>query len=139
MDMPGPNGKPVPNGIGLRVQHLDFTSHDLEGVKRFYTEVLGFTNHLLFAAHGYLTVIVTPTSSFGFMAPAPNSPPESWSPPGEPNLYFHVENVDRAYADLSAKGVSFEQPPRDMPWGHRMAVLRDPEGRRVCLAHALPK
>jgi lactoylglutathione lyase len=50
-----------------------------------------------------------------------------------------VEDVDRAYQDLTAKGVSFDMPPQDMPWGHRMAVCRDPEGRRVCLAKNLMK
>ena len=64
-------------------------------------------------------------------------PPEQWQPPGEPNFYFYVDDVDRAFEVLSAKGVAFEQPPTNMPWGHRMAVLRDPEGRRVCLAKNL--
>ena len=67
------------------------------------------------------------------MPPIPG-PPEQWRPPREPALYFLVSNVDRAYEELTAQGVAFDQAPRDMPWGHRLAMLRDPEGRRVCLA-----
>ena len=93
----------------------------------------GFTRFIEEPKVGYLTVRTTATTSLGFMAPMPG-PPEHWRPPGEPALYFFVKNVDRAHKDLIAKGVSFQQPPTDMPWGHRMAICRDPEGRMVCLA-----
>ena len=56
------------------------------------------------------------------------------SPAKEPQLYFMVKDVDRAYASLSAKGVMFEGPPADMPWGHRVVRTTDPEGRTVLLA-----
>ena len=123
----------VPNAIGLWHHHLDYTSHDMAGIKRFYTQVLGFTQFIEEPQVPYLTIRTTPTTSIGFMAPMPG-PPEHWRPPGEPALYFFVKNVDRAHKDLIAKGVSFQQPPTDMPWGHRMAICRDPEGRMVCLA-----
>lgn len=139
MKMPAPNGRPVPSDFGLAHHHMDYTSHDVEGVRRFYSEVLGFTNTLYIPEHGYLTVFVSPRSSFGFMAPMPNMPPESWSPPGEPTLYFFVDDVDRAYRKLLEKGVSFDQTPADMPWGHRLASFRDPEGRRVCIARQIKK
>jgi catechol 2,3-dioxygenase-like lactoylglutathione lyase family enzyme len=71
--------------------------------------------------------------------PPAASAPEQWQPPGEPNFYFFVADVDAAHAALTARGVIFEQAPADMPWGHRVAVLRDPEGRRVCLARNLKR
>ena len=43
------------------------------------------------------------------------------------------------YRDLKAKGVTFQQEPKDMPWKHRVAVLRDPEGRMVMLAQLSPR
>jgi predicted enzyme related to lactoylglutathione lyase len=76
-----------------------------------------------------------PSSSVGFMPPLPG-PPEQWRPPREPNIYLIVADVDRAYRELTEKGATFEQAPTDMPWGHRVAVLRDPEGRAVCLAQS---
>jgi hypothetical protein len=35
-----------------------------------------------------------------------------------------------------AKGVVFEQMPKDMPWGWRHAYLRDPDGRQISLYSA---
>lgn len=123
----------APNAIGAWHHHLDYTSHDMAGIKRFYTEVLGFTRFIEEPKVGYLSIRTTPTTSVGFMAPVPG-PPEQWRPPGEPALYFFVKDVDRVHRDLVAKGVSFQEPPTDRPWGHRMAICRDPEGRMVCLA-----
>jgi len=123
----------APNAIGAWHHHLDYTSHDMAGIKRFYTEVLGFTRFIEEPKVGYLSIRTTPTTSVGFMAPVPG-PPEQWRPPGEPALYFFVKDVDRVHRDLVAKGVSFQEPPTDRPWGHRMAICRDPEGRMVCIA-----
>jgi predicted enzyme related to lactoylglutathione lyase len=111
--------------------HLDYTTYDPEGVKRFYTDVLGFREFNLDSSMNYLMVRTGTSSSLGFMPPMAGM---EASPPKEPGLYFMVKNVDRAYSDLVAKGVSFEKPPADMPWGHRVAVTRDPEGRTVYLA-----
>jgi predicted enzyme related to lactoylglutathione lyase len=123
----------APNAIGVWHHHLDYTSHDVAAIKRFYTQILGFTRFIEDPKAGYLSIRTTPTTSLGFMAPVPG-PPEQWRPPGEPALYFFVTNVDRVHKELIAKGVSFQQAPTDMPWGHRMAICRDPEGRMVCLA-----
>ena len=43
-------------------------------------------------------------------------------------IHFEVPDVDQAYAVLVDRGVSFDSPPEDMPWGTRMAACRDPEG-----------
>ena len=128
----------VPSGIGLVNHHLDYTTHDLAAVRRFYVEVLGFTQVEEMPDLEYISIQTGPSSSLGFSPPMPG-PPEQWRPPREPALYFRVENVDRAHQRLAAKGVTFEQSPTDMPWGHRVAILRDPEGRAVYLAHDLQR
>lgn len=46
-------------------------------------------------------------------------------------IHFEVPDVDAACAVLEGRGVKFDQPPADMPWGTRMAVCRDPEGFHV--------
>jgi predicted enzyme related to lactoylglutathione lyase len=122
------------SGIGVLEQHMDYNSHDLVHVKRFYTEVLGFTDFAHDPKLDYLYVRTGPSSSLGFMPPLPG-PPEQWRPPREPSIYLIVEDVDRAHRSLVARGVTFEQDPTEMPWGHRTAVLRDPEGRLIVLAH----
>ncbi len=121
-----------PNGIGLTLHHMDFTTHSLDAVKRFYTETMGFTEVDHDPQMQYLFIRTGHSSSLGFMPPMPGMGEPS--PAKEPTLYFFVDDVDKAYADLAAKGVHFEGPPADMPWGHRVVSTVDPEGRRVMLA-----
>lgn len=122
----------IPSGIGMRSHHFDYTTHDIDAVKRFYVELLGFKNHEHDPQFNYLWVQTGNTSSLGFMPPMQGM--GEMSPPKEPTLYFMVDDVDRAYANLSAKGMMFEGPPADMPWGHRVVRTTDPEGRPVMLA-----
>lgn len=124
----------APGGrIGAVHQHMGYTSHALEDVRRFYTDLLGFTDVQHDPQRNYVWVRTGPSSSLGFTPPMPG-PPEDWRPPREPLLYFLVADVDRAYRDLLARGAIFTQPPTDMPWNHRVATLKDPEGRSVSLA-----
>ncbi len=43
-------------------------------------------------------------------------------------LAASVADVDAAYEELKAKGVTFVRPPTDQPWGLRTAHFADPEG-----------
>jgi len=43
-------------------------------------------------------------------------------------IHFDVSDVDAAYDELRQRGVIFEDPPANRPWGARMAAFRDPEG-----------
>jgi predicted enzyme related to lactoylglutathione lyase len=121
-----------PSAIGMMSHHLDYTTHNFDSVKRFYTETLGFSKFDHDASFNYLFVQTGASSSVGFMPPMPGMGEPS--PAKEPTLYFMVKDVDRAYAALAAKGVAFEGPPADMPWGHRVCRTTDPEGRSVMLA-----
>lgn len=130
---PKPAAPPaVPSAIGVRSHHFDYTTLDIDGIKRFYVELLGFKTHDHDPQFNYLWIQTSQTSSLGFMPPMQGM--GEASPPKEPTLYFFVEDVDRAYATLSAKGIPFEGPPANMPWGHRVIRTVDPEGRPVMLA-----
>ena len=122
-----------PDAIGFLSQHMDYTSHDVEAIRRFYTRLLGFGDFQYLPANQYLAVRTGPTSSLGFMPPMPG-PPEDWRPPREPTIYLFVADVDRACRELESRGVVIDRKPADMPWGHRVAQLRDPEGRSITLA-----
>jgi lactoylglutathione lyase len=43
-------------------------------------------------------------------------------------LAVFVEDVDKEYEELEAKGVHFVKPPTTFPWGQRIAYFEDPEG-----------
>lgn len=126
-----PSGPPpVPNAMGLESLHLDYTSLNLEEVRRFYTQQLGFTKFTWDPQWNYLWVQTSNGSSLGFMPPMQHPT----MMPREPNIYFLVADVDEAYRKLQTRGVSFEGPPEDKPWGHRVLITRDPEGRSIWIA-----
>lgn len=53
-------------------------------------------------------------------------------------LYFEVKGLDTVCSALQKKGVTFDQMPKDMPWGWRHAYLHDPDGHEVSLYWAGP-
>jgi lactoylglutathione lyase len=46
---------------------------------------------------------------------------------------FEVDDVDAAYRNLKAKGVSFPQPPEKQAWGGTLAFPCDPDGNILTL------
>ncbi|QQG48894.1 MAG: VOC family protein [archaeon] len=50
-----------------------------------------------------------------------------------------VEDVDKEYLELEAKGVHFVKPPTTQPWGQRIAYFEDPEGNLWEISHFLKK
>lgn len=46
---------------------------------------------------------------------------------------LQVDNVDKTYADLIAKGVEFTAPPQKQDWGGTLAHFKDPDGNVVTL------
>lgn len=49
-------------------------------------------------------------------------------------LFVYVESVEAAFDALRRRGAEALREPRDMPWGERVAFVRDPEGNVVTLA-----
>jgi len=49
-------------------------------------------------------------------------------------LYLYVEDVDRLATQAVNAGAKLLQPPADMFWGDRTAVLVDPDGNKWMLA-----
>jgi len=43
-------------------------------------------------------------------------------------VHFEVNDVDEVYSSLKSKGLKFEEPPANRPWGTRSAGFKDPEG-----------
>jgi uncharacterized glyoxalase superfamily protein PhnB len=41
---------------------------------------------------------------------------------------LEVHDVDEVYSALKSKGVKFDDPPTNRPWGTRSAGFKDPEG-----------
>lgn len=120
--------------LAISSQHVDYVTYKASQLQRFYGEVLELPAEFREVdGLDYLVVRTSGSSSLGFMPPHPDMRGGE-ATPREPGLYFMVEDVDRAYAHLVAKGVRFARPPQTMPWGHRVLTTTDPEGRTVMIA-----
>jgi lactoylglutathione lyase len=53
-------------------------------------------------------------------------PMDDWAE-RKPSVVFACEDIQRQYEAMLERGVTFQQPPRDMPWG-RFAIFLDTEG-----------
>ena len=51
-------------------------------------------------------------------------------------IYFEVDDVDAAIADLRSRGIVIDEDPSDKTYLWREAKLRDPTGNRICIYHA---
>jgi len=52
-------------------------------------------------------------------------------------LYFAVDDVDAHYERMKDEGCEFVSPPKDQPWGSKMATTRDPAGHCVGIETAI--
>jgi len=62
---------------------------------------------------------------------------ESPLPPGNVQLWFYVDDVDRMTRELAAAGASVVEEPVDQPWGERTSLVTDPFGTRIRLGAAI--
>lgn len=48
-------------------------------------------------------------------------------------LWFYVDDVDESYLRALGAGATSESEPAEMPWGERVARVRDPDGLIISL------
>src|SRR5450631_159437 len=124
-------------GIGIsRIGQIAINAHDVERAAAFYQDALGLK--LLFRAGPGLAFF--DCGGVRLMLTLPEKP--EYDHPSS-IVYFTVNNIQQAHAELSANGVQFEREPHlvaPMPthdlW---MAFLRDSEGNLMALTSAIAK
>ena len=105
-------------GTIKKLYHITFPVSDVKRAASFYENVLGlkktseWPNYVEFDVGGV---------QFGFGAR------------GKLEIFLLVDDVDRAYQELKAKGVKFITEPKDMHWGARAATLMDPDGNKFTI------
>lgn len=103
-------------------------TRDLAGLVAFYEKALGGTVHYRFEDVYVAMTIGAATLGIGL---------EPDVAPGDPiALWFYVDDVDATFAGFLAAGGASAQEPADMPWGERVARVRDVDGNLVFLAAA---
>lgn len=75
---------------------------------------------------GLYLILLSPAGAADLLGTQENTLPAQAGPRGL--LAAGVADVDAAYEELQAKGVTFLRPPTDQRWGLRTAHFADPEG-----------
>lgn len=125
-----------PQSTAFQLHHVTLSVSNAEQVSRWYADVLGFKIYdrlkLTRPTGGKLQIIRMKISGLQMniaqfddsVSPNRNSERQGWR-----HLALQVDNVDRNYQQLQAKGVQFlGKPFTYSPPGYRVAFFRDPEG-----------
>lgn len=116
-----------------RIKFLGIPVRDQERALRFYTETLKFrilTDQEFSDTQRWIELSI-PGAETGIVL---------FTPPGHEdrigthvNTSWEVDNVERTYEELLARGVEFAKPPEKQPWG-TFAIMKDSEGNQIVLA-----
>ena len=107
---------------------------DVQAALAFYRDVFGGVVTYEFPPggdHPVYVVLAVGSSSLGIGLE------DSPLPPGNVQLWFYVDDVDRMTRQLAAAGASVVEEPVDQPWGERSALVTDPFGTRIRLGAAI--
>jgi catechol 2,3-dioxygenase-like lactoylglutathione lyase family enzyme len=138
--------------MALRLSHVGLWVHDLEDALAFYTGKLGFeiredVTLEEFGGYRWLTVGPPAQPDVAFTLNVPGPPlfdPETAArllrdlAQGKMSGFLlSCDDCRETYDELSARGVEFQQPPTEQPYGID-AALRDPSGNAIRLVQRVP-
>ncbi|MGO7206673.1 VOC family protein, partial [Rhizobium ruizarguesonis] len=95
---------------------------DITLARRFYRDILGLD---VIMDHGWITTFGTARSMNVQLSIAS----QGGSGTEVPDLSIEVDDLDAAFAAMSASGFPIEYGPTDEPWGVRRFYVRDPFGK----------
>jgi len=115
-----------------RIKFLGIPVKDQDRALRFYTEKLGFrilTDQQFSEKQPWIELSI-PGAETGLALFTPEGHEDRIGT--FMNTSWEVDNVEKTYEELAARGVEFAGPPQKQPWG-TSAVLKDSEGNQIVL------
>ncbi len=115
-----------------RIKFLGIPVKDQDRALRFYTEKLGFrilTDQQFSEKQRWIELSI-PGAETGLALFTPEGHEDRIGT--FMNTSWEVDNVEKTYEELAARGVEFAGPPQKQPWG-TSAVLKDSEGNQIVL------
>jgi predicted enzyme related to lactoylglutathione lyase len=108
---------------------------DIAALSAFYTGLLGATEVFRYPDEGapFYVGLRIGDSELGLSAGGDVTPGE----PGRMLLSIEVDDVDRVLPDVERHGGTATSGANDMPWGQRVAHVKDPDGNVVNLTQQL--
>jgi catechol 2,3-dioxygenase-like lactoylglutathione lyase family enzyme len=102
---------------------------DVQRSAAFYEAILGMTRHADFGWFVILTHPAMPHLEFGLLDRRHETVPNAeQDQAGGVLLTFVVDDLDAIARNADAHGADIVEHARDMPYGQRRMVLRDPDG-----------
>ncbi|HEY3024984.1 MAG TPA: VOC family protein [Pyrinomonadaceae bacterium] len=126
------------------LKQLDYAMVMVSDMRRsveFYRDTLGIA--LKFQSPEwteFLTGTTTLALHGGGVPQKHSGPPSEGKPAGVCTIGFNVEDLDKTYEELKAKGVNFVMPPTQQEAeGIKLAVAIDPDGLTISFAQPLAR
>ena len=116
-----------------RIKFLGIPVRDQEQALKFYTEKLGFrvlTDQQFSEKQRWIELTI-PGADTGVVLFTPEGHEDRIGT--FVNTSWEVDNVEKTYADLQAKGVEFAGAPQKQPWG-TFVIMKDSEGNQIVLS-----
>lgn len=110
----------------VKLDHLSVQVRDAHASRDWYVEHLGFTVEFEIPERGIVALQDDAGLTLFLETSASADPLPSCT------LFLQVDDVERLYRSLSAKGVRFDKQPQKLFWGYG-AELFDPSGYRIGL------
>ena len=117
-----------------------FFVRDFDASVKFYRDTMGFPAHdgtedFMAFTVGDKTIAIMEINAAAKMITAEAVQPLVKDSPPRFLMAVFLEDCDKTYEELKAKGVHFIKPPTTQPWGQRTAYLTDPDGNIWEISH----
>lgn len=115
----------------VHVKFVSIPTTDQDRALAFYTEKLGFklvTDQPFDEKQRWIELRIGSAETRFVLFSSGGAPPGSTF-----NGALACDNVPKTYEELKARGVEFDSPPQEQPWG-TFAVMRDPDGNQFVLS-----
>ncbi len=124
-----------PEHAGLR--HLALNARDLEAMRRFYVDLLGFA--VEWEPDADNVYLSSGTDNLALHRGKGDArPPEGAALHHLGLIVRDADDVDRWASFLESRGVTIDAPPRTHRDGARSCYLRDPDGNGIQILHHPP-
>jgi predicted enzyme related to lactoylglutathione lyase len=118
------------------ISWAELQTTDVEGAKKFYSELLGWTTEDFPSEEMHYTIVKAGGEGVGGIMAIPC---EATGAPPHWGIYITIDDVDAATRKAHGLGATIMVPPMDIKDVGRFSLIRDPQGAMFSLITYLRK